>query len=52
MNGIVRWDPFRELEDVHNRLADFFDRAPMRRDGKRESIATAEWAPVTTSPKP
>lgn len=47
MNGIVRWDPFRELEEIHNRLTGIFDRTPMRRDDKRESIGTvAEWAPV------
>lgn len=47
MNGIVRWDPFRELEEIHNRLTGIFDRTPMRQDDKREAIgATAQWAPV------
>ena len=47
MNGIVRWDPFRELEEIHNRLTGIFDRTPMRPDDKRESIAAAtEWAPM------
>lgn len=47
MNGIVRWDPFRELEEIHNRLTGIFDRTPMRRDDRRESIsAAAEWAPM------
>ena len=46
MNGIVRWDPFRELEQIHNRLTGIFDRTPMRRDEKRETIADSEWAPM------
>jgi HSP20 family protein len=47
MNGIVRWDPFRELEEIHNRLTGIFDRTPMRRDDRRESISAAtEWAPM------
>lgn len=46
MNGIVRWDPFRELEEIHNRLTGIFDRTPMRGADKREAIAASEWAPV------
>jgi HSP20 family protein len=46
MNGIVRWNPFRELEDIHNRLTGIFDRAPMRRDDRREWLAESEWMPT------
>src|SRR2546430_10521279 len=47
-NPTTRWDPFRELEEMHNRLTSIFDRTPMRRDGngKQEFISAAEWAPL------
>ena len=46
-NQISRWDPFRELEDMHNRLARIFDRSPfLRRDEKQESLWASEWAPA------
>ncbi len=48
MNQIVPWDPFQELENMHQRLASLL--APgnrsRRNDGGRESMALAEWAPV------
>lgn len=46
MNGIVRWDPFRELEEIHNRLTGMFDRPSLRRDDKREWLAESEWSPM------
>lgn len=47
MNALTQWNPFRELEDMHNRLAGIFDRSPsLRRDGKQEAIAAAEWSPL------
>jgi len=47
MNNLVRWDPFRELEDMHNRLERLFGQAPARRGdgGKEETMTVAEWAP-------
>jgi HSP20 family protein len=45
-NPTTRWDPFRELEEMHHRLTSIFDRTPMRRDGKQEFISAAEWAPL------
>jgi len=42
---LVRWDPFRELEDVSDRLNQMFNRsAPARTNGK-ETMIVADWAP-------
>ncbi len=46
MNAIIPWNPFRELEEMHNRLSDIFARPSLRRDGKQESVTNAEWAPL------
>ena len=55
MNTPTRWDPFKELEDLQQRVSSLFGRAPVRRqDGKQEAITVAEWAPVvdiTEDPK-
>lgn len=47
MGALTRWDPFRELDDLQNRLSTLFGRAPVRREGdKREALTIAEWAPL------
>jgi len=49
MNQMIKWDPFRELENLHNRLTTLFDEGPpsRRRLGSgNESMTVAEWAPV------
>jgi HSP20 family protein len=47
MNAMTRWDPFKELEDLQNRLSTLFGRAPVRKDGgKEEAMTIAEWAPL------
>jgi HSP20 family protein len=47
MNALTRWDPFKELDDLQNRLALVFGRAPVRKDGgKEEAMTVAEWAPL------
>lgn len=47
MNAINRWDPFKELDEMQNRLSTILGRAPVRRqDGKEENITVAEWAPL------
>jgi HSP20 family protein len=45
MNTLTRWDPFKEMEDVQNRLAKFFGTAPARSTGGQELMTLAEWAP-------
>lgn len=47
MQAITRWDPFRELETLENRLATLFGRSPVRKEmGKEEAMTMAEWAPL------
>lgn len=47
MQAITRWDPFKELEELQNRLSTVFGRAPIRKAGdKEESLTVAEWAPL------
>ncbi|WP_447974734.1 Hsp20/alpha crystallin family protein [Nitrospira sp. Kam-Ns4a] len=47
MNALVRWDPFKELEEMEKRIATLFGRAPLRKNGDREeSLTVAEWAPL------
>ncbi len=47
MNALSRWDPFKELEELHNRLASIFGHAPVRHQPAREeSITVAEWTPL------
>jgi HSP20 family protein len=46
MNGLTRWEPFKELEDLQNRLSNIFGRTPVRRAEGKENITLAEWAPL------
>ena len=47
MNLLAKWDPFRELEDVHNRLTHLLGRTEPRLLGKGETEAMqlTEWSP-------
>jgi HSP20 family protein len=42
---IVRWDPFRELEDMSERLNRVFARPSVRNTGK-ENLTVADWMPT------
>jgi HSP20 family protein len=46
MNTLTRWEPFREMEDLQNRLSTLFSRTPMRRGNGKESITLPEWTPL------
>lgn len=47
MNALTRWDPFRELEEMQNRLSSLLGRRPHRQEnGDKESITVAAWAPL------
>ena len=47
MNAVTRWDPFKELNEMENRLATMFGRAPVRKNGEKdEAMTVAEWAPL------
>lgn len=43
-----RWDPFRELEEMTNRLSNLFGRPLSRRfdGGREESLTLPEWEPL------
>lgn len=42
---LVRWDPFRELEDMSERLNRVFARPALRNNGK-EALTVADWMPT------
>lgn len=44
MNILAKWNPFRELDEVQNRLSSFLGRSPGLR-GADETMAMTEWAP-------
>jgi HSP20 family protein len=46
MNTLTRWEPFREMEDLQNRLSTLFGRTPVRRGNGKESITLTEWTPL------
>ncbi|MBM3824745.1 MAG: Hsp20/alpha crystallin family protein [Verrucomicrobia bacterium] len=46
MNNVARWNPFRELDDLHARLSSYLSPASGRGDGGRENMTVAEWAPA------
>jgi HSP20 family protein len=47
MNALTTWDPFRELDELQNRLSTIFGRAPVRKNGEKdEAMKVAEWAPL------
>jgi len=43
---MTRWDPFKELEDMQSRLGTLFGRLPVRKEGGKEAMTVAEWAPL------
>lgn len=46
MNALTRWDPFKEMDDLHNRMTRLFGLAPARvSNGGKEALTVAEWAP-------
>src|SRR5882724_9647825 len=47
MNALTRWDPFKEMNELQNRLSPFFGRAPVRwQNGEQENMTVVEWAPL------
>lgn len=43
--NLVKWDPFRELEDVSNRLNRIFGQSLVRSESGQNMLAVADWAP-------
>ncbi len=46
MNALARWNPFREMEELQNRIWNAFNLSPARRGEGQESITVAQWAPL------
>src|SRR5581483_6222213 len=44
---ITRWNPFKEMEQMQNRLGQFWNWDPLRfgNGGKEETLTVAEWTP-------
>ncbi|RME67527.1 MAG: Hsp20/alpha crystallin family protein, partial [Verrucomicrobia bacterium] len=40
------WDPWRELEDMHNRLSTYFGNRPARRGEGSETMKATDWIPA------
>ena len=45
MNALAKWNPFRELEEIQNRLGSLFPRTPVRGLGQ-EAMTVSEWTPL------
>jgi len=43
--ALVRWDPFRELEEVSDRLNRMFARPATRSSNGKETMIVADWTP-------
>ena len=43
--ALVRWDPFRELEEVSDRLNRMFARTAASRTNGKETMIVADWTP-------
>jgi HSP20 family protein len=45
MMNLVRWDPFRELEEVSDRLNRVFGRSLTAKSDGKETMTVADWTP-------
>lgn len=43
---ITRWNPVRDLEDIHSRLTSALRLPSFQKDGDKELMTVAEWAPA------
>ena len=43
--NLIKWDPFRELEDVSDRLNRIFGRSTSRGESSQEMLGMADWTP-------
>jgi len=42
---ITRWNPFKEMEQMQNRLASLWNGEPLRTNGAQEALTVTEWSP-------
>jgi len=45
-NPVSRWNPMRELEELQSRLSNILEFPTLRKDGEKELMTVAEWAPA------
>jgi HSP20 family protein len=45
---LIRWNPFRELEEIENRMETLFGPNPLRINapGREETLVSTDWAPL------
>ena len=46
MGMLTRWDPMQDIQEFEKRLSSWMGRAPMEKDGGKESMRLMEWAPL------
>jgi len=46
MNGLTRWNPFREMQELHHRLNTLLDASFGRRTDGGEGLRSSEWDPA------
>jgi HSP20 family protein len=46
MNMLVRWNPFKEMEELHNRLSSVWGLPATRQTDGKETMTVAEWSPL------
>lgn len=47
MTTLTRWDPFKEMEELQDRLGTFFGRAASKTGaGTKEAMTVPQWAPL------
>lgn len=43
--NLIKWDPFKELEEVSTRLNRIFEKSPARSESGTEMLSMADWVP-------
>ena len=46
MNTLTRWNPIKDLEEAQNRLSSILSFPTQRKNGDKELMMVAEWAPA------
>ena len=47
MSALAKWNPFREMEDLHDRLFSLWNPSAARRaNGEEEAMTLSEWSPL------
>jgi len=46
MSLLTRWDPMQDIQEFEKRLSSWVGRAPMAKEGGKESMRLMEWAPL------